>query len=432
MKNYNTLVIIGAQWGDEGKGKIIDWIAQKAEAVVRFNGGNNAGHTVVVNGKTFKFRLLPSGVISEKAINIIANGVVVNLLALLEEIKEVENLGIKIKKLYLSNQASLILPYHILLDKFMEEKRGNKKLGTTGRGIGPAYSDKVSREAIFVGDLLDKESFKEKLENIYHLKENILTNSFILPPLEEIYNSQYKALEEILKRDIEIVNTPLLINNLILKGAKVLFEGANGTLLDINFGTYPYVTSSHTISGGVCVGAGISPDKIGKIIGVVKAYTSRVGEGPFPSEIHGELADYIREKGQEYGTVTRRPRRVGWLDLVALRYAHIINGFSMIALTKLDVLSGLDEIKVVKGYRYKGKILDEFPVLSYQISQCEPIFESFPGWKEDLSGIKEISKLPLNAQRYIEFIEKELNVKISIIGTGNKREELIVIKDPWD
>lgn len=432
MKSYNTLVIIGAQWGDEGKGKIIDWIAQKAEAVVRFNGGNNAGHTVVVNGKTFKFRLLPSGVISEKTINIIANGVVVNLLALLEEIKEVEALGIKIKKLYISNQASLILPYHINLDKLIEEKKGHKKIGTTGRGIGPAYSDKVSREALFVGDLLDKESFKEKLKDIYHLKETMLKNSFILPPFEEIYNSQYEALEEILKRDVEIVNTPLLINNLILKGAKILFEGANGTLLDINFGTYPYVTSSHTISGGVCIGAGISPDKINKIIGVVKAYTSRVGEGPFPSEIHGKLADYIREKGQEYGTVTRRPRRVGWLDLVALRYAHMINGFSFIALTKLDVLSGLEEIKVVKGYRFKGKIIEEFPVLSHQISQCEPVLESLTGWKEDLKGIKELSRLPLNAQKYIEFIEKELNVKISIIGTGDKREELIVIKDPWE
>ncbi|MCX7845219.1 MAG: adenylosuccinate synthase [Dictyoglomaceae bacterium] len=432
MKDYNTLVIIGAQWGDEGKGKIIDWVAQKAEAVVRFNGGNNAGHTVVVNGKTFKFRLLPSGIISEKAINIIANGVVVNLLSLLEEIREVECLGVKIKKLYISSQASLILPYHILLDKFIEEKRGKKKLGTTGRGIGPAYSDKIAREAIFVGDLLDKESFKEKLENIYFLKENILTNSFSLPPLEETYNSQYKVLEEILKRDVEIVNTPLLINKLILDGAKVLFEGANGTLLDINFGTYPYVTSSHTISGGVCVGAGISPDKINKIISVVKAYTSRVGEGPFPSEIHGELADYIREKGQEYGTVTRRPRRVGWLDLVALRYSYMINGFSMIALTKLDVLSGLEEIKVVKGYRFKGKIIEEFPVISSQISQCEPIFESLSGWKENLSGVKEVSELPLNAQKYIEFIEKELNVKISMIGTGNKREELIVIKDPWE
>lgn len=283
-----------------------------------------------------------------------------------------------------------------------------------------------------MGDLLDKESFKEKLKDIYHLKETMLKNSFILPPFEEIYNSQYEALEEILKRDVEIINTPLLINNLILKGAKILFEGANGTLLDINFGTYPYVTSSHTISGGVCIGAGISPDKINKIIGVVKAYTSRVGEGPFPSEIHGKLADYIREKGQEYGTVTRRPRRVGWLDLVALRYAHMINGFSSIALTKLDVLSGLEEIKVVKGYRFKGKIIEEFPVLSHQISQCEPVLESLTGWKEDLKGIKELSRLPLNAQKYIEFIEKELNVKISIIGTGDKREELIVIKDPWE
>lgn len=432
MERYNTLVVVGAQWGDEGKGKIIDWVAQKADAVVRFNGGNNAGHTVVVDGKTFKFRLLPSGVISQKTLNIIANGVVVNLSALLEEIQEIENLGVEIKKLYISDQASLILPYHVLLDKFIEEKRGNKKIGTSARGIGPAYTDKISREAIFVGDLLYKEVFEEKLKNIYSLKENTLSKDFSLPPIEEVLQSQYKALEEILKRDIVITNAPLLINNLILKGAKMLFEGAQGTLLDINFGTYPYVTSSHTISGGVCIGAGVSPNKINKVIGVVKAYTSRVGEGPFPSEIFGELAKYIREKGQEFGTVTRRPRRIGWLDLPALRYAHRLNDFSGLALTKIDVLSGLEEIKVVKGYRYKGKILEEFPTLPYQLFECEPILETLPGWKEPFKKITEFSQLPLNAQKYIEFIEKELDIKIFIIGTGCEREEIVVMKDPWE
>jgi len=431
MNKFNTLVVVGAQWGDEGKGKIIDWIAQSADVVIRFNGGNNAGHTVVLEGKVFKFRLLPSGIMSQKIINIIANGVVVNLSSLLEEIEEIEKMGVSIKNLYISDQAVLILPYHILLDKFIEEKRGDKKLGTTARGIGPAYTDKVSREAIFIGDLLDKDIFIEKLKDIYSLKRSILTNEFAFPSIDEVINSQYHALEEILKRDVSIVNTVPLINTLISQGKKILFEGAQGTLLDINFGTYPYVTSSSTISGGVCIGTGVSPNKINKIIGVVKAYTSRVGEGPFPSEITGDLANYIREKGQEFGTVTRRPRRVGWLDLVSLRYSQLINGFSSIALTKIDVLSGLEEIKVVRGYKYKGKIIEEFPSLSYKISLCEPIFESLPGWKDSLENIREFSKLPYNTQRYINFIEKELGIKISLIGTGNKREDIIVIEDPW-
>lgn len=431
MKDKNTLVVIGAQWGDEGKGKIIDLISQSAEAVVRFNGGNNAGHTVIVNEKTYKFRLLPSGVIAPNIINIIATGVIINLPALLEEIEEAEKNGLTIKNLYISDRSPLVLPYHILLDQFFEEKRGGKKIGTTARGIGPAYTDHFSRDTVHVGDLLDKQVFKEKLSYIYGFKKTILSEEFNFPDIENIYISQINALENLLKKGIAVTDTSKLINDLINKGKKILFEGAQGTLLDINYGTYPYVTSSFTISGGVCIGAGIPPQSISKVLGVIKAYTSRVGEGPFPSEIHNELGETIRQKGQEYGTVTRRPRRVGWLDFVALRYAKRINGFTGIAITKLDVLSGFEKIKVVVGYRYNGKIIDEFPSTIHILEKCEPILEELPGWKETIRNIKDFNDLPDNLHKYLERIEKELETKISIIGTGPERSEIIVLRDPW-
>lgn len=431
MKNKNTLVVIGAQWGDEGKGKIIDLISQSAEAVVRFNGGNNAGHTVIVDDKVYKFRLLPSGVVAPNIVNIIATGVIINLPALLEEIEEAEKNGLTIKNLYISDRSPLVLPYHILLDKFFEEKRGNKKIGTTARGIGPAYTDHFSRDTIHVGDLLDEQIFKEKLTFIYNFKRKILPQEFEFPNVEDIYTSQLKALENLLKKGLNITDTSKLINDLINKGKKILFEGAQGTLLDINYGTYPYVTSSFTISGGVCIGAGIPPQSINKILGVIKAYTSRVGEGPFPSEIYDDLAEEIRQKGQEYGTVTRRPRRVGWLDMVALRYAKRINGFTEIAITKVDVLSGFEKIKIVVGYKYNGRLLDEFPSTLHILEKCEPITEELPGWKESVKNIKDFNNLPDNLHKYLERIEKELETKISIIGTGPERNEIIILKDPW-
>lgn len=432
MNKEKTLVVIGAQWGDEGKGKIIDLISQNADVVVRFNGGNNAGHTVIVDGKTYRFRLLPSGVISPKTLNIIATGVIVNLNGLLEEIEEAEKNGLSIRNLYISDRSPLVLPYHILLDKFYEEKRGNKKIGTTARGIGPAYTDHFSRDTIHVGDLLDKEVFREKLEYIYSLKRAILSSDFMIPSFEEIYNSQIEAFEKLMEKRVVVTDTSKLIYDNIKAEKRILFEGAQGTLLDINFGTYPFVTSSFTISGGVCVGAGLPPQCINKIVGVIKAYTSRVGEGPFPSEITDELAEIIREKGQEYGTVTRRPRRVGWLDFVALRYAKRINGFTDLAITKLDVLSGLDRIKFVIAYKYNGKIIEEFPSSLNILEKCEPIIEEISGWKQPLKGIKKYEELPENVIRYIERIEKELETKVTIIGTGPARDEVILLKDLWE
>ncbi|HOP94633.1 MAG: adenylosuccinate synthase [Dictyoglomaceae bacterium] len=432
MTKNNNILILGAQWGDEGKGKIIDLIAQKADVVVRFNGGNNAGHTVVVDGKTFKFRLLPSGIISQNAINIIASGVIVNLPALLEELEELEKLGIKIKNLYLSDRAPLVLNFHPILDKFFEEKRSSQKIGTTARGIGPAYSDKIARDSIHVGDLLDRDFFKERLRYIYQFKLSTLSKEVVFPSIEEIYSSQTEAFEKILEKGIVVTDTSKLINELIDEDKKVLFEAAQGTLLDVNFGTYPYVTSSFTISGGVCVGTGVSPRKINKIVGVIKGYTSRVGEGPFPSEILGDIAEFIREKGQEYGTVTKRPRRVGWLDFVALRYAKRINDFTSLAITKLDVLSGLEKLKLVVGYRYKGEILEDFPSNLNVLNQCEPIFEEIDGWKEPLTDIKTYSELPENTQKYIERIEKELSTKVDLIGIGPERDDIIIIKDQWE
>lgn len=432
MTNEKTLVVIGAQWGDEGKGKIIDLLSQNAEVVVRFNGGNNAGHTVIVDGKTYRFRLLPSGVISPKTLNVIATGVIISLNGLLEEIEEAEKNGLLIKNLYISDRSPLVLPYHILLDKFYEEKRGNKKIGTTARGIGPAYTDHFSRDTLHVGDLFDKEVFKEKLDYIYSLKRATLSSDFQLPPFEEVYNSQLNTFEKLIEKGVTITDTSKLIYDHIKAGKRILFEGAQGTLLDINFGTYPFVTSSFTISGGVCVGAGIPPQSINKVIGVIKAYTSRVGEGPFPSEIKDELAEIIREKGQEYGTVTRRPRRVGWLDFVALRYAKRINGFTELAITKLDVLSGLEKLKFVVAYKYKGRIIDEFPSSLNILEKCEPITEEISGWKQSLKDIKNHNNLPDNVINYMERIEKELETKITIIGTGPARDEIILLKDPWE
>ncbi|MGC9001626.1 MAG: adenylosuccinate synthase [Dictyoglomus sp.] len=432
MPNEKSLVVIGAQWGDEGKGKIIDLLSQNAEVVVRFNGGNNAGHTVIVDGKTYRFRLLPSGIISPKTLNVIATGVIINLNGLLEEIEEAEKNGLLIKNLYISDRSPLVLPYHILLDKFYEEKRGKKKIGTTARGIGPAYTDHFSRDTLHVGDLFDKEVFKEKLNYIYSLKKATLSSDFQLPPFEEVYNSQLNTFEKLMEKGVTITDTSKLIYDHIKAGKKILFEGAQGTLLDINFGTYPFVTSSFTISGGVCVGAGIPPQSINKVIGVIKAYTSRVGEGPFPSEIKDELAEIIREKGQEYGTVTRRPRRVGWLDFVALRYAKRINGFTELAITKLDVLSGLEKLKFVVAYKYKGRIIDEFPSSLNILEKCEPITEEISGWKQSLKNIKNYNDLPENVIKYKERIEKELETKITIIGTGPARDEIILLKDPWE
>ncbi len=422
----NAVVILGAQWGDEGKGKIVDALTEKADVVARFQGGHNAGHTVVIDDETFILHLIPSGILHGNKICIIGNGVVIDPAALLSEMDELKEKGIELNhNLRISKNAHLIMPYHMAIEREKEKSKGNKKIGTTGRGIGPAYVDKMARTGIRVVDLLYPEIFREKIEanlkdinfllaNLYH--EETFT-------VDEIYN-KYMEYAELLYNFID--DTDILINRYLDEGKNVLFEGAQGTLLDIDHGTYPYVTSSSASAGGVCTGIGVSPLKIDTILGVVKAYTTRVGGGPFPTEIRDALGEEIRKRGGEYGATTGRPRRCGWLDMVALKHSVRINGFTGLIITKLDILDGLDKIKVCFGYEYNGKVYDEFPKELSILERCTPIYKEYEGWKESTSGIRDFSKLPPKAQQYIRLIEESLGVSVDIISTGQKREQIII------
>ena len=415
------IAIVGLQWGDEGKGKITDYFAAKVDCVVRYQGGNNAGHTVVVGEKTYKFHLMPSGVLQGRKV-VIANGVVVDPVVLLDEIEMLKKNGVK-PDLMVSDRASVIMPYHRLLDGAEENLLGNKKIGTTKRGIGPCYSDKIARHGIRIGDLLDEEEFKEKLQRVLPIKQKIM----------EIYGLGKIDENEIIRNYIEYgkklksyVGDTVYYLNSIIDEKEILFEGAQGTLLDIDYGTYPFVTSSNPVTGGICTGAGISPKKIGQIIGVAKAYATRVGMGPMPTEEKGKIGNYLAEKGGEIGTTTGRKRRCGWIDLVALKYACMVNGVDEVALTKLDVLDGLEEIKVCIAYEYEGKEINSFPFSAKILQNCKPIYETLPGW-DRVKGMKNYSNLPINARNYVEYISEQLKIPISIISTGADREETIKI-----
>ncbi|MCI0469664.1 MAG: adenylosuccinate synthase [Nitrospirae bacterium] len=424
----SVIVIVGAQWGDEGKGKIVDVLTEKAHAVARYQGGHNAGHTVVIKDKKFVLHIIPSGILHKGKKCIIGNGVVVDPASLISEIDGLKQRGIDAgRNLFLSKSSHLIMPYHAAVEREQERLKGSKKIGTTGKGIGPAYVDKIARTGIRAGDLLYPEIFKEKLKN------NI---SVMNHALRALYNAEGFDLEEMYKEYMGyaerlssyIADTDILINRMIDEKKNMLFEGAQGTLLDIDHGTYPYVTSSNAGAGGACTGLGVAPTKIDKIIGIVKAYTTRVGEGPFPTEIKDALGEKIREKGGEYGATTGRPRRCGWLDIVALRHSIRINGFTGLVLTKLDILDGLDTIRICNSYRCEGKIVDEFPKDLNVLERCEPVYEEVPGWKESTSGVKRFDRLPKAAQRYIRKIERLLGTKIQIVSSGQKRDELIFLK----
>jgi len=420
----NTIVV-GLQWGDEGKGKLIDILSEKVDCVVRYQGGNNAGHTVVVGAKSYIFHLIPSGILHKDKLCFIGNGVVIDPEALLKEIEDLDKEKIDYKeRLKISSQAHLIFPYHRILDGLRETKR-HLRIGTTGRGIGPCYADKVARCGIRVCDLYNKELFARKLKDNLLEKNDIFKRVFRHKgfAFKDIYE-QYLGYARRLKN--LVANVPLDLAQAQEQGKSILFEGAQGSFLDIDFGTYPFVTSSSATAGGACIGSGVSPTKINKVIGVVKAYTTRVGEGPFVTEFKKPLNDLIREKGREFGSTTGRPRRCGWFDAVMARFSCLINGASELAVMKLDVLDELETVKICVAYKYKGKIFREFPYDLEVLEKARPVYDELPGWQRDISGARHYAELPKNAREYLDRLQEILKVRISYVSVGSKREETIV------
>jgi adenylosuccinate synthase len=432
MSSQGNVVVIGAQWGDEGKGKIVDLLTNRVAGVVRFQGGHNAGHTLVINGRKTILRLIPSGILHEGVTCFIGNGVVLSPKALLDEIAELKAAGIDVpKRLRISEACPLILPHHIALDKAREEAAGAAKIGTTGRGIGPAYEDKVARRAIRVQDLFTRERFAAKLGEVLDYHNFVLRNYFKAPVIDfQQTLDEALALGEQLRPMVADVSGE--VNALIRAGKRLLFEGAQAALLDIDHGTYPFVTSSNCIAGQACAGVGVGPQQLHYVLGVAKAYATRVGSGPFPTEIEDEIGEHLRVKGNEYGSVTGRPRRCGWFDAASLRRAVEINGISGLCITKLDVLDGLDTVRVAVGYKVKGERRDLLPVGAEALSICAPIYEEHPGWKESTAGVKSFDELPKNAQSYLRRLEVLVGAPIAIISTGPDRLETIVLKHPFD
>lgn len=421
----SVLVVVGAQWGDEGKGKIVHYLGRRAHFVVRYQGGDNAGHTVVFEGKKFALHLIPSGILQPKTRNVIGNGLVVSPMAFRNEVLMLERRGVKTRgRLHLSLAAHVILPYHVLLDTLREE--GGRGIGTTKKGIGPCYEDKVARIGIRVCDYLEPETFKALVKQNLKVRAAELSR---VKPIKQIENDVFAGYDS-LRRFLApyCTDTSILLAKALADGKRLLLESAQGAMLDLDFGTYPFVTSSSPIAGGACTGAGIGPTAITGVLGVTKAYTTRVGLGPFPTEIEGSTARYIREKGGEYGTTTGRPRRIGWLDLPQLRAAVRMNGLSALAMTKLDTLSSIHLIKVCVAYKYKGKRLEEFPVSRKAQLEVEPVYETFPGFSGDLGRCRRFADLPLCAREYVEHIEKRLNIPIPIVSVGQSREQTIVRK----
>lgn len=427
-----NVVVIGTQWGDEGKGKVVDILASRANLIVRFQGGNNAGHTLVVDGEQTICHLIPSGILHKGKKCLIGNGVVVDPEVLLEEIRVLTERGISItsERLFLSEKAHLIMPYHKALDLAREAAKGKGKLGTTGRGIGPCYEDKVGRRGIRAVDLLDHKALKEKIRTNLEEKNFLLSRFFKADILEfqPIYDSYLLMAEKI---GPFISNVSLEIDEAIRRGEKILFEGAQGTHLDIDHGTYPFVTSSNPVSGAVCAGAGVGPDKLHHIMGIVKAYTTRVGAGPFPTELLDETGDYLQEKGAEFGSTTGRRRRCGWLDLVMLRDSILYNGLNSICVTKLDVLTGLDRIRICVAYNLNGKRINHMPADIRSLAQCEPVYEELPGWNEEISNAGDMDQLPGRTRDYLERIVEITGVPLSIVSVGPRREQTIELMDPF-
>lgn len=424
-----NVIVIGAQWGDEGKGKITDLLSRSADVVVRYQGGVNAGHTIVVKGQTFKLHLIPSGILYPDTECIIGCGTVIDPQILIEELDQLKKLNISTDKLLISETAHVTMPYHRLIDKASEERRGSHKIGTTGRGIGPTYADKSERTGIRVLDLMDPDGLREQLEWTINYKNVILEKLYNLPPLDpqEVID-QYLGYAERLRP--YVIDTSLKIYSAIQLRRNILFEGAQGTLLDLDHGTYPYVTSSNPVAGGACVGTGLGPTMIDRVIGVSKAYTTRVGEGPFPTELDGEVGELLCDRGAEFGTTTGRKRRCGWFDAVIGRYAVRINGMDCIAITKLDVLDELEEIQVCIAYEIDGERCDHFPTSARQFARCRPIYKTLPGWQVSTSECRALEDLPQQALDYLKFLAELMAVPIAIVSLGASRDQTIIVEDP--
>lgn len=426
----SSIVIVGTQWGDEGKGKITDYLSENAEVVARYQGGNNAGHTIVFGGDTYKLHLIPSGIFYSDKICVIGNGMVIDPKALVEELKYLHDRNVDTSNLRISNRAHVILPYHIKLDIVEEESKGSNQIGTTRKGIGPAYMDKAARTGIRIADLLDKEEFREKLDRNLKEKNRLL---------EKIYETEGFELEDVLEEYYEygqlvskyVDDTSVVLNDAIDQGRRVLFEGAQGVMLDIDQGTYPFVTSSNPIAGGVTIGSGVGPSKIHHVVGVSKAYTTRVGDGPFPTELLDETGDKIRQVGNEYGTTTGRPRRVGWFDSVVVRHARRVSGITDLSINSIDVLTGIETLRICTAYRYRGEVMEHFPASLKVLAECEPVFEELPGWTEDITGVKSLGDLPANARHYLERISQLTNIPLSIFSVGPDRDQTNMIRGVW-
>ncbi len=427
----SSIVIMGSQWGDEGKGKMTDWLTQKADMIVRYQGGNNAGHTIAFNGKTYKLQLIPSGIFEPQKINVIGNGVVVNPKALLGELQMLKDAGVTPSNLKISSRAHLILPYHIQLDIAQEKQRGDRKVGTTHNGIGPAYMDKAARIGIRMCDLLEKDTFAAKLKENLAQKNALFEKIYDEEPFDfdSLFNEYYEYGQQL--KDY-VTDTSVLVNEAISAGKNVLFEGAQGIMLDLDHGTYPYVTSSNPVVGGALAGAGVGPQSLTKMVGVCKAYSTRVGEGPFPTELTNETGDWIREKAHEYGTVTGRPRRIGWFDAAAMRHAKRVSGMNCLSLNLLDIFTGLKKVKICTAYMLDGKQIDYYPASLKELERCEPVYEKFDGWTEDISTVTEYDQLPANAKKYLKRIEELTGLQLMTISVGPSREQTITLKDAWE
>ncbi|ANE46048.1 adenylosuccinate synthetase [Paenibacillus swuensis] len=418
----STVVVVGTQWGDEGKGKITDFLAESAEVVARYQGGNNAGHTIMIDEKKYKLHMIPSGIFYDNKICVIGNGMVINPAALIEEINYIHDNGFKTDNLRISDRAHVIMPYHMVLDGLEEDRKGANKIGTTRKGIGPAYMDKAARNGIRIADLMDAAEFEMKLRRIMEEKNQLIESVYGTRGLEvDPILEEYLAFAEILRP--YVTDTSVVLNDNIDAGKRVLFEGAQGVMLDIDQGTYPYVTSSNPTAGGVCIGAGVGPTKIRQVIGVAKAYTTRVGDGPFPTEQTNETGDWIREKGHEYGTTTGRPRRVGWFDSVVVRHARRVSGITGLSLNSIDVMTGLETVKICTGYKYKGEVIDYYPASLNMLAECEAVYEELPGWTEDVTGVRSLDELPANARHYLERVSQLSGIPIAIFSVGRNREQ---------